>query len=203
VVFDSLAVGLVTGDTNGQSDIFMYDQVTGQTTRVSVASNGIQGNGSSYQPSISADGRYIAFTSWSTNLVAEGETNGFDNDIFVHDRVTGETTRVSVASDGTQGNDYSSYPSISADGRHVAFRSNATNLVVGDTNGVVDVFVHDRQTEQTTRVSVDNNGTQGNSFSDGASISADGRYVAFSSPATNLVAGDTNGRQDIFVHKQW
>jgi Tol biopolymer transport system component len=118
----------------------------------------------------------------------------------VHDRLTGQTTRVSVASDGTQGNDASwACPSISADGRYVAFSSWASNLVPGDTNGVRDIFVHDRVTGQTTRVSVASDGTEGNGHSDLPSISADGRYVAFASEASNLVPGDTNRWADIFV----
>jgi archaellum component FlaF (FlaF/FlaG flagellin family) len=129
----------VPGDTNGTWDVFVHDRVTGQTTRVSVASDGTQGNGHSGSPSISADGRYVAFSSSASNLVP-GDTNG-RGDVFVHDRLTGQTTRVSVASDGTQGNGDSWWPSISADGRYVAFASEASNLVPGDTNGTWDVFV--------------------------------------------------------------
>jgi Tol biopolymer transport system component len=199
VAFMSYASNLVPGDTNGKADVFVHDRLTGQTTRVSVASDGTQGNGDSWGwPSISADGRYVAFESSASNLVP-GDTNG-RADIFVHDRLTGQTTRVSVASDGTQGNNSSVWPSISADGRYVAFMSYASNLVPGDTNGALDIFVHDRLTGQTTRVSVASDGTQGNGYSWDSSISADGRYVAFESWASNLVPGDTNGKQDIFVH---
>jgi Tol biopolymer transport system component len=207
VAFASEASNLVSGDTNDTNDAFVHDRQTGQTTRVSVASDGGQGNDWSGGPSISADGRYVAFESIASNLVS-GDTNDFcgyyhdDNcgDIFIHDRQTGQTTRVSVASDGTQGNEESTWLSISADGRYVAFASLASNLVSGDTNGGADVFVHDRQTGQTTRVSVASDGTQGNGDSYFPSISADGRYVAFSSYAGNLVSGDTNGEADIFVH---
>src|SRR5207244_1451712 len=97
------------------------------------------------------------------------------------------------------GNAHSSHPSISADGRYVAFQSYATNLVLGDDNGYIDVFVRDRQTGQTTRVSVDSAGLQGNDYSDSPSISADGSYVAFHAAASNLVPGDTNGKEDVFV----
>jgi len=161
----------------------------GNTIRVSVASDGTQSNHDSYNPSISADGRFVAFESEATNLVS-GDTNNF-RDIFVHDRQTGQTTRVSVASDGTQANGHSFDPSISADGRYVAFISLASNLVSGDTNDHQDIFVHDRQTGQTTRVSVASDGTQANDHSFDPSISADGRYVAFISFASNLVGGDT------------
>ena len=198
VAFDSWASNLVSGDTNGTRDVFAHDRQTGQTTRVSVASDGNQGNSWSYYPSISADGRYVAFYSWASNLVS-GDTND-EHDIFVHDRQTGQTTRVSVASDGSQGNGSPYQPSISADGRYVAFHSYASNLVSGDTNGAWDVFVHDRQTGQTTRVSVASDGSQGNDWSLRPSISADGRYVAFMSSASNLVSGDTNGAYDVFVH---
>jgi archaellum component FlaF (FlaF/FlaG flagellin family) len=173
--------------------------LTATTERASVDSSGIQGNRNSGNPSISADGRYVAFDSAATNLVP-GDTNGLV-DVFVHDRQTGRTTRVSVDSKEIQGNNASWEPSISADGRYVAFDSAATNLVPGDTNYVVDVFVHDRQTGQTTRVSVDSNGIQANQESVGlVGISADGRYVAFDSYATNLVPGDTNDLVDVFVH---
>jgi len=198
VAFDSGATNLVTGDTNGVYDIFLHDTQTGTTTRVSVDSVGAQGNGNSNNPSISSDGRYVAFHSYS-NLVA-GDTNGV-LDIFIHDTQTGTTARVSVDSNGTQGDGDSFYPSISADGRYVAFVSAATNLVAGDTNGMMDIFLHDTQTGTTARVSVDSEGAEGNGSSNfNPSISSDGRYVAFESAATNLVPGDTNGVEDIFIH---
>ncbi|MCB8926876.1 MAG: PD40 domain-containing protein [Ardenticatenaceae bacterium] len=132
----------------------------GTTTRVSVASDGTEANAFSWWSSISADGRYVAFQSHASNLVS-GDTNG-TGDIFVYDRQTGQTTRVSVSSDGTEGNANSDYPSNSADGRYVAFQSDASNLVSDDTNLATDVFVHDQQTGQTTRVSVASDGTEGN-----------------------------------------
>jgi len=208
VAFVSESSNLVVGDTNfcytsgitsfGCPDVFVHDRVTGETTRVSVASDGTQGDRESYGSAISADGRYVAFVSWADNLVI-GDTNGYD-DIFVHDRKTQETTRVSITSDGMQGNDFSLFASISSDGRYVAFDSRATNLVVGDSNGYRDIFVHDRQTGETTRVSVASDGTQGDGDSTVPTISADGRYVVFNSTATTLVVGDTNGFYDVFVH---
>ena len=198
VAFDSNASNLVNEDTNGYFDSFVHDRQTGETTRISIASDGTQGNEGSSSPSISADGRYVAFHSFASNLV-ESDTNGY-SDVFVHDRQTGETTRISIASDGTQGNEGSSSPSISADGRYVAFHSFASNLVESDTNGAVDVFVHDMQTGETSRDSIASDGTQGNSQSDNPSISADGRYVAFESNASNLVYEDTNVVYDVFVH---
>jgi Tol biopolymer transport system component len=198
VVFDSSARNLVGGDTNAASDVFVHDRQTGQTTRVSVTTDGTQGNGHSTWPSISGDGQYVTFVSKASNLVS-GDTNGV-SDVFVHDRKTGQPTRASTASDGTQGNGGSQNPSLSFDGRYVVFWSGATNLIDGDTNGVWDIFVHDRETGETTRVSVASDGTQGNDISRFPSISADGRYVAFESDADNLVSGDTNGFSDIFVH---
>jgi len=203
VAFSSDATNLVIGDTNGSCDIFVRDRQTGQTTRVSIATDGTQGNDilgctADNKPSISANGRYVTFWTDANNLV-NGDTNN-SSDVFVHDQQTGETTRVSVATDGTQGNSYSRVSSISADGRYVAFSSEANNLVIGDTNNRGDVFVHDRQTGQTTRVSLASDGTQGNIESWFPSISADGRYVAFTSWASNLVSGDTNGYGDVFVH---
>ena len=119
----------------------------GSTERVSLGLDGVQGDGPSYEPAISADGRFVAFQSEATNLVP-GDTNSAP-DVFVRDRKTGRTQRVSVRSDGAQGNGTSAAPAISADGRFVAFYSDATNLVPGDTNDQGDVFVHDRQTGTT------------------------------------------------------
>ena len=214
VAFDSEASTLVPGDTNARGDVFVHDRLTGQTTRVSVASDGTQANEGSGLPAISADGRFVAFVSGASNLVP-GDTNALV-DVFLHDRLTGQTTRVSVASEGTQAGGVSAAvggtdPSISADGRFVAFHSDASNLVPGDTNTCAslpnvppgecpDVFVHDRLTGQTTRVSVASDGTQGDDQSFRAAISADGRFVAFVSLASNFVPGDTNALVDVFVH---
>ena len=198
VAFCSRASNLVPGDTNGSLDVFVYDRQTDTTERVSLGFDGLQANGDNYAPSISADGRYVAFHSYASNLVPD-DTNG-RWDVFVHDRQTGTTERVSVASDGTQGNADSNSASISADGRYVAFHSYASSLVPEDTNGRWDVFVHDRQTGTTEQASLASDGTQGNSDSETPTISANGRYVAFRSSANNLVPGDTNGYSDIFVY---
>jgi Tol biopolymer transport system component len=198
VVFDSSARNLVVGDTSIASDIFVRDMQTGTTTRISVDPNGMQADGASYKPSISADGRYVVFESYATNLVP-GDTNGY-TDIFLYDMQTGTTTRISVGSSGAETDGYSSSPSISADGGYIVFGSSATNLVPNDTNGQSDIFVHDRQTGITSRVSVDSSGGQsdGPSYSY-APISGDGRYVVFESFASNLVPND-EGYSDIFVH---
>jgi Tol biopolymer transport system component len=199
VAFESFASNLVPQDTNGFQDVFVRDCLTGITERVSVDSTGLEGNSLSESSSISADGRYVAFESDASNLVAL-DTNGVD-DIFVHDRATGDSERVSVDSLGNQAvGQGSTDASISSDGRYVAFRSGASNLVALDTNGVADIFVHDRQTGITERMSVDSGGAQGNASCTSPSISGDGRYVAFDSLASNLVPFDTNGVRDVFVH---
>jgi Tol biopolymer transport system component len=167
---------------------------------VSVAAGGGDTTSNSNWPSASADGRYVAFSSWADNLVP-GDTNG-QSDIFVRDLQTGTTRLVSVASDGTQANDTSFTPSISADGDVIAFRSDATNLVPNDTEGHLDVFVHTMSTGQTIRVSQKPNGIGANRDSMEPSISADGRVVAFSSLAHNLVPQPVDATGlccDIFV----
>lgn len=197
VAFQSLATNLVSGDVNGAADVFFRDTVGDATFRASVDSAGVPGNGFSDEPSISADGRRVAFRSAATNLVA-GDANG-EGDIFVRDVDAGTTTLASVSSDEVQGDDFSDQPAISADGGHVAFRSGATNLVAGDTNGSPDIFVRDLAAGTTARASVGSGGAQGDGFSNLPSISADGRRVAFSSNASTLAAGDTNGAEDVFV----
>jgi Ca2+-binding RTX toxin-like protein len=202
VAFDSNASNLVPGDTNIRRDIFVRDTLTNTTTRVSLDLAGNQGNSDSYSPSISADGRFVAFT-YGASIPVPGDTNN-RNDIFVRDTLTNTTTRVSVDSAGNQANFRSYTASISADGRFVAFSSDASNLVPGDTNRERDmvgrdIFVRDTLTNTTTRVSLDSAGNQGNSSSDSPSISADGRFVAFDSKSSNLVPGDTNNTDDIFV----
>jgi hypothetical protein len=142
VAFSSIATNLVPGDTNGQMDVFVHDRLSGATDRVSVGLGGAQENGPSFFPSLSADGRYVAFGSWADNLI-NGDSNGWP-DVFVCDIRNGVTTRASVASSGAQGNNMSYEPSISSDGRYVAFGSAASNLVGGDTDMTSDTFIHDR-----------------------------------------------------------
>jgi len=151
VVFDSSLSTLVPGDLNHETDVFARDETTGVTTRVSVSSLGVEGDGDSTDPSVSADGRFVAFESLATNLVA-ADTNGV-SDVFVHDRDTGETTRVSVTSLGGQLAGASANPSLSADGRFVTFDSLEEGLAGSESDGYYDVFVHDRATGVTTWVS--------------------------------------------------
>ena len=198
VAFTSGATNLVPEDTNDAQDVFVRDRLSGVTQRVSVGFGGIQGNGNStFRPAISADGRFVAFTSGATNLVP-GDTNARP-DVFVRDRITATTRRVSVRSGGAQGNGFSRLPAISAHGRFIAFQSFATNLVSADTNGFADVFVHDIISGTTRRVSIGPGGAQGDEDSFVPAISADGRFVAFASAAANLVRGDANGTSDVFV----
>lgn len=193
--FTSVATNLVPNDANSKGDVFLHDRLTGETSRVSVSSGGGEGNGYSEQPAISADSRYVAFTSHASNLVP-GDTNG-SGDVFVHDRITAVTRRVSVDTGGEQGNSLSWQPSISADGRYVAFESSATNLVPDDTNYTSDVFLHDSLTGQTWRVSVDSNGDQGDGYSWLPFVSADGRYVSFCS--TSHFFPESNGYRHWYV----
>ena len=247
IVFSSDASSLVSGDTNGVGDIFVHDHQTGQTTQVSVASDGTGANAASRDPSISSDGRYVAFSSDATNLIS-GDTNG-KTDVFVHDRQTGTTTRVSVNSIGIQANEGGTSPDISGDGRYVVFHSKSYNLTTEDETYDSQVYLHDRQTGQTTLASRFSDGelmvtgeidtptiskdgryvafslydkslnfdglmsiwvrdlqtgtsvevAYGNESSFNPSLGGDGSLVAFHSPASNLVSGDTNGATDVFV----
>ncbi len=188
-----LSVASVTAPAQAADGLVSED-----LTRVSVGSDGQQGDKKSDTIALSVNGQYVVFASEATNLVP-GDTNG-KADIFVRDAVKNVTERVSVATGGgqTQGanaflGQASSAVDISGDGRYVVFGADATDLVEGDTNRQRDIFVHDRRDGVTTRVSVGANGEQANSLSTGASLSEDGRYVVFSSSATNLVPGDAGG----------
>lgn len=231
IVFRSAADNLVDGDTNGKIDTFVRDRVAGTTERISLTWDGQQQNGDSasstagVQWCISDDGRYLVFLSAATNLVREPDTNNAF-DLFVRDRVKGDTRRVSVAWDGAQANtgEYrfenphhlipqayilaatkgpssATGHSISPDGRYVLFSSPASNLVPGDTNGFEDVFLRDVIEQTTIRVSVSAAGEEGNLWSTAPRLSEDGRFVAFSSLASNLVPGDSNETIDVFVRE--
>ena len=277
VAFEADFTNLVAGDTNNVADIFVYDGFSKTTTRVSVpdgAAPGAQGNGDSTEPVITPDGRYVAFNSNATNLIASPADTNLASDVYIRDTnlLNPRTVRMSVGDGvpGTQANSnsyiagnavavdntvnvgnvlvafYSSAtnlfpaldnngsthvflrscstdfvtcttvpvdntgaeqanggsldPSISRNGRFVVYTSDATNLVAGDTNNSADIFVFDRVTGQNVRVSVDNNGVQGNGDSTLAAISATGRYVVFTSAATNFVPVDNNAATDVFLH---
>lgn len=251
VAFSSHAANLVPGDTNDQPDIFIRDLVTGATRRANVSAAGAQANEVSFTNSISADGRYVAFTSSATNLVPD-DTNAAA-DVFVRDQRTGAVTRVFVPGDEDDGSEWAMLsadgryvvfnsdvdaladgvdvylmdlvtgatermdvssagavadegsalgPAISGNGRYVAFSSGASNLVPGDTNAQTDLFVRDRLAGTTRRVSLSPAGVQANGASGSGTLSADGRYVAFDTAATNLVPGDTNDANDVLVRDQ-
>ena len=195
VGYDSAASNLVAGDSNNQTDVFVRDRQTGETERVSVSTGGAQGNLGATGVAISEDGRYVAFQSYSDNLVA-GDTNG-DLDVFVHDRLTQETSRVSVGTGSVQGNGFSVLRTITGDGRFVAFSSAASNLVPGDLNSTIDGFVRDRQLGTTERVTLNAVGAEVGGLV--GAITPDGGTVSIVSASGNLVAGDTNGVEDVFV----
>jgi Tol biopolymer transport system component len=197
VVFASVASNLAASDPNGVSDIFRHDLRTGATEHVSVGLNGKPANGKSLYPAISGDGRYVAFQSAASNLVA-GDTTGHA-DIFVRDMVTGVTERVSVSSTNVPGNRNSTYPDLSDDGRFVIFISTARNLDSGDTNGFNDLFVHDRLDRTTKRLTRGMANTQINGGTISPEMSGNGQVIVFGSDASNLVPGDTNRVADVFT----
>lgn len=208
IAFSSDASNLVPADDNGTMDVFLTDRVTGRTRRVSVGPFG-ESPGRSEASSIDASGLVVAFRSYATNLVY-GDWNG-KADVFVFDRRTGLTERVNVSSTGDEARAATFRGVVSGDGRFVGFRSRASNLVPGDANKALDAFVHDRWTGVTTRISVAADGeeadaggfdrsTRRNLFMSRPFLSADGRYAAFTSLASNLVPDDRNGVSDVFVH---
>jgi len=205
VVYMSEASNLVDDNTNpcsGCPKAYMYDQQTSETSLVAGNEDGTPLHYYRGMPRLSDDGRYVAFSAWAENNT--GDVPFITDNIFLLDRQTGVTTRVSVASDGAHGDNASFTPTaVSADGRYVAFWSWATNLVSGDTNEAPDVFIHDLANHQTTRVSSAWDGGQGNGWSYDASLSSDGRYVAYVSEANNLTPCDHNQAADVFVHDRF
>lgn len=222
VAFTSAATNLVPDDTNGRIDVFVRDRLLGTTARVSVASDGREArDGDSFRPAMSADGRFVAFTSTASDLAGPPpafggvasplpvapvwDTNGVA-DVFLHDRRAGTTERVSVGPGGLEAvGGASDWPAVSDDGRFVAFVSKASNLAPGYPNQHRDVYLHDRQTQITTRVSTPPGVAPPQApfgFTDSGypSISGDGRYLAFYSHVANLVSDDANRVADIFVY---
>jgi Tol biopolymer transport system component len=199
VAFESTSGDLVAGDhTREWADIFVRDLVTGVTVRASVDRDGGDPNDNSVKPSISADGRYVAFESSATDLVP-GDTNQY-YDIYVRDVVAGTTVRASVDALGGNPDWWCTDPVISPDGRYVSFQSSASDLVPGDDNGFRDTFARDLVSGTTARVSLDTDGGDANGDSTSGTFSANGRYLAFTSWATDLVDGeDANNIFDTFV----
>lgn len=197
VVFASPATNLVAGDRSDASDVFRRDMTTGRTALVSRSSTGLQSNRSSEYPRMTPDGRYVAFTSTATNFVP-GPT-GLQYEVFLRDLRTGTTSWVSTRRSGGAATRGSFLQSLSADARYIAFTSDSTDLVPGDTNGSSDVFIRDRRTGTLRRASGTGTGTQADSGSADGALSADGSRIAFTSLADNLVAGDSNGVADVFL----
>lgn len=202
--FSSAANDLVVGDTNLAEDIFVRARAAAAVERVSVATGGLEADGASFFAALSADGRFVVFQSYATNLVL-GDSNG-RVDCFLRDRVLGLTERMSVSSSGGQGTHPPSFlqpferlQALSGDGRFVVFVSLHGDLVPGDTNSTYDIFVRDRALQTTERVNLGLGGVQANAMSWHPAISSDGRFVAFASGASNLVAGDANSASDVFV----
>ncbi|EKF85510.1 Ig-like domain-containing protein [Methanobacterium formicicum] len=200
IAFSSNANNLIDNDTNYCSDIFVRDRLLNITERISISNTGEEGNGDSYEPSISSDGRYVTFTSYASNLVSN-DVNGY-RDVFVRDRLLNVTQRLSVSSTGEEGNGDSYEPSISSDGCYVTFYSYASNLVENDTNGVNDIFVYNRLLKTIKLISISFNGEEANSDSYEPFISTDGNFIVFTSYASNLVENDTNDASDVFVFHQ-
>jgi len=200
VAYESEADDIVANDTNRRSDIFVFDLQSLETQRVSVDQWGFHGILDSYAPTVSNDGRYVAFHTKARNLV-RNDTNDA-NDVIVYDRQTGIPTRISVSTDGGEANGDSTFPTISEDGRFVAFQSTATNLSANDNNDRDDIYVHDRESGTTNLISQNLAGQVATEESDTIGISATGRYISFVSRANNLVDGSTGDAVKIFVHDQ-
>jgi Tol biopolymer transport system component len=197
VAFTSFATDLVGGDANGAWDVFLRDVVAGTTTRVSVDGAGGDAGADSFATSLSATGRYVAFFSSAADLVAPDPNGAID--VFLRDVVAGTTTRISDDAAGGPADGPSFSASVSATGRYVAFYSQATDLAGADANRTDDVFVRDVPAASTVRVSVDLAGGDPDGLSVSPSLDASGRVVAFSSWASDLVAGDGNGVSDVFL----
>ena len=211
VTFTSEATNLVPGDTNAHSDVFLKNLLTGEIKMVSVDPEGNPGDANSTFAFPSDEGRFVAFVSRSTNLVDDDDNSSLD--VFVRDMEAGETIRVSVNSDGEEGDADSGFSHaspgvdlefaipvrLSADGRFVSFVSDATNLDDNDTNDLLDVFVRDLQTEETARISEGANGVEADADCDYLAMSSSGKYVSFSTAATVFLDDDTNDLRDVYV----
>lgn len=197
VVYQSMSSNLADVDDNNMWDIYLRDRQVGVTELISRSIDGQAGSMESQRPSISADGRYVAFESWATDLVA-GDENYY-SDVFVVDRHTGEVELVSVGSEGQQANHVNGGAVISANGRYVAFSSMAGNLVPNDHNQMYDVYMRDRRSNRTQLISINVNGQAGGGASISPAVTAAGTYIVFDSGAADLVSNDTNERIDVFV----
>lgn len=198
VVFSSEADNLISGDSNGFSDIFLFDRFNNKILKISFGAGKTQANGNSFNPSLSKNGRYIAYESDADNIVAS-DTN-LVRDIFVYDIQGQSTLRVSLSTGKTQANSTSQNAMISGDGLFVVFESDASNLVGSDNNTASDIFLHNLSSSTTTRVSVKSNGNQATGESRNSKISENGQFIVFQSDAFDLINSDTNSVADIFLH---
>lgn len=205
VAFHSIASNLATGDVNGLNDVFVYDRNSHATRLISANVDGNAGNGDSRNAMVSANGQWVVFQSFATDLVGNEADDAYV-DVFAFNLIDGTLMQVSRSISGAAANGNSTGATVSADGSYVAFVSEASNLTEGDTNGVADVFVHDLMSGETRRLTDNLIAAQPNGASRDAAISGDGQSVAFVSDADNLVVGDSNGFADVFVadlNEQW
>jgi hypothetical protein len=200
LAFKSSDSSLVANDTNGMQDVFVYDRIARSFNAVSRHSNGTLGNGDSYDPQISSDGNRVAYTSEATNLV-DSDIGGYA-DVFVSGRTGGSTYLASRTNSSGQADDSSYLGGISADGQQVCFYSRATNLTSSGYAAGSDVYVSNVSSGTVELISQSSGGSAGNEGSAGCAMSADGMFVAFFSDASNLVDGDTNGRDDLFLRNR-
>jgi Tol biopolymer transport system component len=189
-------------DTNSAVDVFVHDRINGTTELASVNSLGVVGNAASALPSVSGDGRWVCFASDSTNF--EPGDSGLWTDIFVHDQISGITERIDRTPSGGWPSGHALGSAVSSDARFIAYTSKAPDIVPNDTNGAEDLFLYDRSTQVTERISVANDGTEANGETNYLfTMSSDARYFAFASTASNLTVGDTNGDFDVFVRDRY
>ncbi len=193
---DSIAGGIPRNSVQ----LYLHDRSSGATTLLSRLPDGSAYPGEATRPQLSLDGQFVVFQARGPTLDPDVPVSPTLRQIYLLDRAGGRITLISRGADGRPGDGDSSDPVLSGDGRWIAYRSEASNLVAGDTNGVADIFLHDRATGETRRVSVASTGVQANRASWSPVLSLDGRYVAFISAATNLVSGDGNGVADLFLH---
>lgn len=198
VAFESVATNLVDQDSNEERDIFVWSRQTGTIERVSIAHDGSEPDRLSDQPSLSADGRYVVFESNATNLVPD-DTNS-RRDIFLYDRELDQIERIDVAADGTQSDGSSEKPTVSADGRLVAFDSQSMNLVSQALDGTSNIFVKDRVTGEVELISRSTAGVPADAFCEEATMTASGRFVSFDCPGTALTDADTGNQENVYVY---
>ena len=198
IVFQSLATDLADGDTNGKSDIYLYDRTAGAATLISRKNGGGAADGASRQPAMSRDAGKISFLSTAKNMTDPAFGDAKDQ-VFVFDRSTNKTAAVSIGTDNKAADAACDTPVISHDGKFVAFSSAATNLAAGDTNAKSDIFRRDLTANTTALVSKDKDGNPSDGDSLYPSIARDGSKIAFESAATDLVADDTNAKNDVFL----